>query len=192
MLGPRFLPPSVGVSTSEDRQRTQLIIMKLKIQYPIATCVLLAAVAGCGRSDQAQNEGNPGSTSAVTREVQQAYKDMTEATKQAATATKNYVVQSKDEFVAATDKKLKELDAKINELSDKSAAYKDEAKVQADQALSSLREQRAVVSAKFEDVKKASAETWNDVKAGFDTAVTELEKAYENVKAKISQPNTGQ
>jgi CHASE3 domain sensor protein len=166
--------------------------MKLKSKYSLATCILLATVAGCSRSDQAQNSDDSATTPSVTREVQQAYKDVTEATKEAATATKNYVAANKDEFVASMDKKLKELDARIDDLSDKTASFKDAAKTQMDLALTSLREQRAAVGAKFEEVKKAGAETWNDTKAGFDTAMSELEKAYENVKAKLSQPSTGQ
>src|SRR5688572_9902405 len=143
--------------------------MKLKFKFPLGICTVLAVIVGCKPSDQSQNQRSS-STSAVTREVKEAYKDLTEATKEAATATKNVLVESKDEFVAATDKKLKELDAKINELSDKSASFKDDAKAQADSALASLRQQRATVNAKFEAVKQASSETWKDVKAGFDTA----------------------
>jgi DNA repair exonuclease SbcCD ATPase subunit len=162
--------------------------MKLKSKHPFLAGALLAAVVGCSRSDQAQNQSKP-DTSAVTREVTQAYKDLTAVTKEAATATKNYAAESKDEFVAVMGKKLNELDGRIRQLAEKSAGYKDDAKAQADQALAALHDQRSAVGAKFEAVKQAGAETWKDVKAGFDTAVTELEKAYENTKAKFSQPN---
>jgi CHASE3 domain sensor protein len=182
----RFSPPFLSKQNVKPHMN-----MKLKFKFPLVICTVLAATVGCKPSDQSQNQGSSG-TSAVTREVKEAYKDLTEATKEAATTTKNYVVEGKDEFVATADKKLKELDAKINELSDKSASYKDDAKAQADQALTALREQRAAVSVKFEAVKQASAETWKDVKTGFDTAISELEKAYENVKTKLSQPNPGQ
>ncbi len=102
-------------------------------------------------------------------------------------AAKNYVVESKDEFVAAMDRKLQELDGKIRQLGQKSASYKDDAKAQAEQTLAALRAQRNLVSEKFEEMKKASAERWNEAKTGFFSAVGELEKSCDNAKSRLSE-----
>ena len=148
--------------------------MKLKpTMIPLAAAVLLV---GCGPSEPPQpTTESPPSATAVKEKV-----------KEAATATKDYLAGSKDEFVATMNQKLAECDARIAELTAKSAGYKDDAKVQADQALASLKEQRGKLNEKFEAFKQASADTWQDMKAGLATAMEELEKAYESAKAKFN------
>lgn len=149
----------------------------MKLKYQITALPVLALLLGCSGGDQTNNETK--SDKPITAgEVKQQYKE-------AATATKQYVAENKDEFISTMDKKLKELDDKINELAKKSESYKDDAKIQADKTLAALREQRSMVNAKFEDVKKASAEAWEGVKAGFASAMAGLEKAYENAKSKF-------
>jgi len=103
------------------------------------------------------------------------------------TAAKNYVVESKDEFVAAMDRKLQELDGRIRQLGQKSASYQDDAKAQAEQTLAALRDQRNLVSGKFEEMKKASAERWSEAKSSFFSAMGELEKACDNAKSKLGE-----
>jgi hypothetical protein len=149
----------------------------MKIKYQIVAFAALAGLVGCSRNEQAQNETASNST-VTAQEVQERYKT-------AAEATRTYVTENKDEFLAATDKRLKELDAKISDLAKKSESYTEDAKVEADKALTSLREQRKTANEKFEEVKKSSAEAWKEVKAGFESVLAELEKAYENTKSKF-------
>ena len=80
------------------------------------------------------------------------------------------------------DRKLQELDGRIRQLGQKSESYKDDAKAQAEQTLTALREQRNLVSGKFEEMKKASTERWNEAKASFFSAMGELEKANSNAR----------
>lgn len=84
------------------------------------------------------------------------------------------------------NQKLAECDTRIAELAAKSEGYKDDAKIQADQTLASLKEQRGKLNENLEAFKQASADTWQDMKAGLTTAMDELEKAYENAKAKFN------
>ena len=149
-------------------------------KYPIMMFALLVGFVSCSRNEQTENERKL-DPPVTAREIQEKYQD-------AATATKDYVIENKDEFVAAMDKKLNELDAKIGELAQKSPSYKDDAKARADQALTALREQRTAVNARFEEVKKATAQSWNEVKAGFDSAMAEFDKLYESAESKLSQP----
>ena len=148
---------------------------KMKFTYQIIILAAAGILAGCSRSDQANN----GTERSVTaQEVKDKYKD-------AATATKDYVAQNKDDFVASMDNKLKELDAKISELARKSEPYRDEAKAKADKALAELREQRKAAGEQLEKAKQSSAEAWEKVKAGFASAMDDLEKAYEKAKSKF-------
>lgn len=151
----------------------------MKFKYSIATLAALLVLVGCSRNDQSRNEKSPDAP-VTAGNVNERHKDT------AATATTNQVAENKAEYIASMDKKLKDLDAKIGELAHKAESYKDDAKVQADQALSALREQRDKAKERFEEVKKASAEVWKDVKAGFASAMDELEKAFENAKSKFS------
>jgi hypothetical protein len=146
-------------------------------KYQIIAFAALTGFVGCGRNEQAQNE-TASNTTVTAREVQERYKS-------AAEATKTYVTENKDEFLAATDKRLKELDTKISDLAKKSESYTDDAKVEADKALTALREQRKTANEKFEEVKKSSAEAWKEVKAGFESVLADLEKAYEDIKSKF-------
>jgi hypothetical protein len=145
----------------------------------IAAFAVSIILAGCSRTDQARTEKSP-DTPVTAENLNARHKDT------ASVAVTNRVTENKDEFIVSMDRKLKELDAKIGELGQKAEGYKDDAKVQADQALSVLREQREQVKTKFEEVKKASAEAWKEVKAGFASAMDELEKAFENAKSKFS------
>lgn len=147
--------------------------MKLKItMIALAATVLLA---GCGPSEPPQPATETNSTTGLKKEV-----------KEAAVATKEYLAGSKDEFIATMNEKLAACDARIAELAAKSEGYKDDAKVQADQALAALKEQRGKLNEKLEAFKQAGADTWQDMKAGLATAMNELEKAYENAKAKFN------
>jgi len=147
----------------------------MKIKHPITVFAALGLLAGC--YEEAPNAATS-NTTVTAREVQARYEN-------AAEATKTYVAENKDEFLVATDKKLKELDAKISDLTKKSESYTEEAKVEADKALTALREQRKTASEKFEEVKKSGAEVWKEVKAGFESVLADLEKAYEDTRSKF-------
>ncbi len=148
-------------------------------KQPVVTAAFLALFVGCSQTDQSE-KSKKADQPVTAREARQQYQD-------SVAAAKNYVVESKDEFVAAMDRKLQELDGKIRQLGQKSASYKDDAKAQAEQTLAALRAQRNLVSEKFEEMKKASAERWNEAKTGFFSAVGELEKSCDNAKSRLSE-----
>ena len=92
---------------------------------------------------------------------------------------------TKEQFIAAMETKLKTFDTMIEAYANKAGGYQADAKTQADQALAALREQRGKLTGKFDELKKSGAEAWNDLKSGFDTAVGEMDKAFENAKTKF-------
>jgi len=93
--------------------------------------------------------------------------------------------QSKEEFVVATERRLSDLNIEIDSLAMRADNFDGDAKQEAVQALASLRHQRDETQKTFEEVKRAGAATWMKLKEGFDVAMTELEKACENVRAKF-------
>jgi len=159
--------------------KTEEQIMKLK--YCMTALAVSAGLLGCEKSNEA-NLGAldaPPATNVTASEVKQEVHE-------ALTATKAYLSANKDQFVASAEVKLRQLDAKIAELGAKAQTLQADAKAESAKAVDALKEQRAKLGEKLEEVKKASQETWQDVKAGFDTAMSELEKTYENLKAKFN------
>src|SRR6185503_7834918 len=73
--------------------------------------------------------------------------------REAADATKGYLAASKDEFVASVQEKLNKLDPQIAELETKTEALKDDAKAEGKKALASLREQRAQLGQKLDELR---------------------------------------
>jgi len=146
----------------------------MKRNHYITLFAISAALVGC---DQADKPPVPHDT--VTKE------DVKQDALQSARTTKEYLALEKDEFIAATDKKIKELDVKIDELSKKSADYKDDAKVKADQALASLREQRSALGTQFDKLKAASKDAWADTKSAFVGAWDKVQQGFEDAKAKF-------
>ena len=97
----------------------------------------------------------------------------------------NRLSETKDQFMSATEKQIKELDAKIDELSQKAAGLKDDAKVQANKAIDVLRADRDIVKQKYDDMKAPGGE-WDKTKAAFQAAWGDVEKAYDDAKAKFN------
>jgi chromosome segregation ATPase len=111
--------------------------------------------------------------------------DAQAATQAAVETTQGQIQRNKDQLVASAEQKLRELDAKIDEFGKKLGTLTADTKAEANKALESLREKRAELGPRLEELKKASQQTWNDVKSGVETAMAELEKAYQNAKSKF-------
>jgi ABC-type uncharacterized transport system auxiliary subunit len=92
------------------------------------------------------------------------------------------IEESRVQILIAADKNIEELDASIAELTKKSESYQDNAKVKADQALDSLRNQRARVRDDLDELKKISLEGWGETRPALDRALDELQGAYETAK----------
>lgn len=145
----------------------------MKIKHCVITLATAVALTGCKPDDQ--QVSTPATNSAELK--QQAKDDLSVA--------KDSAVQTKDEFLAAMDKKMQVLDANIKDLSDKSANYTDDAKVQSDKALANLRGQRAIVQEKYDQLKQSSQDAWDKTKDAFSAAWTDMQKAYDDAKAKF-------
>jgi hypothetical protein len=147
----------------------------MKQKYTLLTVVATSlGLLGCSPN----KETPPTPTAAST--------NVSDQLKPAADATKDSAAAMKDKFLSETDKQLSSLDAQIAELRKKTETLKDDAKTQADQALASLSEQREKLKVQYDKLKAAGADTWNDVKAGFASAMDELDKAFQNTKAKLN------
>jgi hypothetical protein len=161
----------------------------MKPQYCIIAAVSLAALVGCDPGEPAAGDKKT-NTSSLFPEPQASPTHVTLAPEKLNPETPATVppvlADSRTQFVALMDTKLKALDAKFDELNRKVGSYKDDAKVQAEQALAALREQRAKLGDQFAELKQAGADSWETTKAGFESAVGEWEKLFESAKSKFS------
>jgi hypothetical protein len=95
----------------------------------------------------------------------------------------NYTpVPNRDQFVFDTEKKMSELSDGINSLTETIETLNTDA--YAKDVARDLREKREQVDMKFSELKAASREAWLEFKPAFDTAFDELNRAYEEAKAK--------
>jgi hypothetical protein len=154
--------------------------MKLKLTYQIAAFAVSIVLAGCARNDQTPTEQSsaPTENSATASDVKKEVKD-------AAATTKSYIDKNKDQFIASVDAQLKTLDASINDLGHKTEGLKDDTKVQAEKVLDGLREKRGELSQKLDELRKSSAQSWQEIKSGFSAALTDFEKSLEEAKNKV-------
>ena len=154
----------------------------MKTTNQIAVFATLLALTGCSPSSTSDG-GKPPAASGSTGAVLELPKTVAAVPAPPPVPPPG---EQKESFIASMEQKLKEFDAKIGELVKKTEGYKDDAKTQADQALAALREQRAKLSTQFESLKQASTDAWKELKAGFEAAFADLQKALEDARSKFS------
>ena len=89
-----------------------------------------------------------------------------------------YDYSQKGAFVSQARMSLTELDLKASNLSNRIATASDSTKADLQQTWRDIQSQRAELDRKFDDVKNASQDNWNDAKAAFT-------KTYHDVKADL-------
>jgi uncharacterized protein YdcH (DUF465 family) len=145
----------------------------------VVTVIGTVALLGCRESERNGDSSLP-PTNVSAQEIKREVREAVEA-------TKAYAAGSKDQFVASMKLKLQEWDRKIDELGKSIETLEAGAKAEGSKALDGLREQRAQLGQKLEELKTSGQEFGQDVKAGLETAAAELEKAYENNNSKFKQ-----
>lgn len=94
-------------------------------------------------------------------------------------AIKDYTVEKKDEAVAHAKKLGNNIDTKIKELEAKASKQAGEAKVKSQEMIKDLKAKRAKVSAKLNDMSKATKASWDDTKKAFGEAYRDLAVSYD-------------
>lgn len=153
----------------------------MKPRYPLTVAALAAlavAVVSCDSANKSDNDpaSAPKTTNASARQE----------IKEAVVAARESLGESKDQFLAEAEMKLKQFDVKFTELSAKAAGLAAEAKPASAQAVETLKDQRAKLGGKLEEVRQAGQENWRQMKAGFEAAWQDIEKGYDTLKLKVS------
>jgi hypothetical protein len=92
----------------------------------------------------------------------------------------DYTFDKKDGYVASAQASLDSMDQKIKDLSDKAAAAADAAKADAQAKLQAVNEKRTELGAKFDKMKAATADSW-------DNAKTDFKNTYDDVNNMVNQ-----
>jgi cytochrome c556 len=132
--------------------------------------VMLVA-AGCGDSNT--------TTSEVTGE------DVRKEAGEAVEATAQYTKQEMETFTAQVEDKLQTADRKMDELQAKARELQGEARQSIDQEIQELKVKRDKASSQLAELKSASANAWDDMKAGMQAALNELDRSLEEATAKF-------
>ena len=83
--------------------------------------------------------------------------------------------------------KLKDLDRKIDELQAKIGQMKGEAKAEYTKEMTELREKEKAAKREWRKVKRATADKWEKAKADMDTAVQDIEGAYDKTVSRLKE-----
>ncbi len=102
-------------------------------------------------------------------------------------AIKDYTVDKKDEAVAHAKKLGTDIDAKIKELEAQASKQAGEARTKSEQMIKDLRAKRAKVSAKLNDLSKATKASWDETKKGFADAYRDLAMSYDKAVAEFKK-----
>jgi chromosome segregation ATPase len=132
--------------------------------------VMLVA-AGCGDSNT--------TTSEVTGE------DVRKEAAEAVEATAQYTRQEMATFTAQVEDKLQTADRKMDELQAKARELQGEARQSIDQEIQELKVKRDKASSQLAELKSASANAWDDMKAGMQAALNDLDRSLEEATAKF-------
>ena len=109
--------------------------------------------------------------------------ELAKETKEAFEAFKAYMVDKKNDAVAHGKELLKKTDAEIDKLQAKADEASGDAKVAYEEEIDNLKEKRAAAAQKLDDLGDASADSWDDAKAGFTEAYKALYDAYKEAVA---------
>jgi hypothetical protein len=153
--------------------------MKIKLQCMAGT-VLLGMGLLCGCKQESTASGNAG-TGTQTNAA-----DIKESLQQLVDVTQEKAGQAKTEFVASMNRRLESLDRDMSVLEARLDGLVADVKVEATQAMNALREQRAALGQKLEQLEKAGDQTWEQFKDGVEVAAQEVKAQFEALKSKWS------
>jgi hypothetical protein len=92
-------------------------------------------------------------------------------------ATKDYTYRQKDEYAARVRGVVDDLDDRIDQLEAEAKAAGADARRRLEPRLAELRKQRAALNDRLARVGTATADAWDEIKAGFGNAARELQRA---------------
>jgi hypothetical protein len=110
-----------------------------------------------------------------------------DAMEEAAETTGEYVEDATMQFQSEVQAKLDTVQKGIDNLKAQAGEYGDEAVQKANQVLGPLGEKSQAIQQDLEGLKGESGEAMEQMRAGIENAVAELERAYQEARAQLQQ-----
>jgi len=98
-------------------------------------------------------------------------------------------MKSREEYIDKLASQLKEWSAKIDELESKANATKADVKTGYENQIKQLKDKRDIATKRLQELKGASNDAWDTLKAGAETAWSDLSKALTAAKEKFKKPS---
>jgi DNA repair exonuclease SbcCD ATPase subunit len=138
----------------------------------LAVCVIMALLPACGDQKEPETSQKPSVTSEnVKKEV-----------KDAAETTMTYLEERKKEYQEQVAARLADYDKKLEELKAEAMTMGEEAQAKINQKMEVLQTKVASAYQKLDDLKIAADNTWEASKSHMDSALEEVENAYQETK----------
>jgi hypothetical protein len=112
---------------------------------------------------------------------------------QAASERTNATDQMKaerDDYVKNMDARLDEFDKKLDGLDERAGTMSGAAKTSFKDNMDRLRDQRKEVAKKLDDMKSVNAESWQAMRGEVDSAMTGMERSYDQMSQMIDKNAT--
>ena len=109
---------------------------------------------------------------------------------QAASERTNATDQMKaerDDYVKNMEARMDEFDKKMDGLDERAGAMTGAAKTSMKDNMDRLRDQRKEVEKKLDDLKSVSVESWQTMRAEVDSAMTGLDRSYDQISQMIEK-----
>lgn len=134
---------------------------RLSLVCALCSCLTVGGLAYAQNKDQS-------SADAVKQHAQETYD-----------AAKKYTLEQKQAYQKKLEEEVGELSRRIGDLKDKAQTLKGEALVALQSKMEDLKEKQKVAESKVQELRSASTQAWENVKAGAEKAFQDLKKAYD-------------
>ena len=148
------------------KQNTLLLTTLFAILF-----LMTGVFAGCGGQEDQQ---------AVTGE------DVKKEAKEAMETTMAYTAAKKEEYQKKLDAQLNKYQQKLDALQVQAETMTQEAKTEYEEKLETLRQKKEALQQKAGELKSKSGKAWEDMKAGIDNAMKDLDAAFDQAASRFS------
>lgn len=100
-------------------------------------------------------------------------------------AAREYTFQNKDQYLARLQNLMHSMDDELDDLRQQARTATGDAKKELNREIADLQKRRDELQARMPEIKKASAEAWNDLKKGFSEAAEDFQKAWEKARSRF-------
>jgi paraquat-inducible protein B len=152
----------------EQAKRITLILTLLSVGCPTAT-------------EEPTGGAKPAETAASKLE------DAKRESAEAGRAVRDYAYAERAEFIAEMNKELATIEAEMDRLTAKVESSEGEVKADAKLKLDGVRQKWAEAKKRLDDVEKATADDWDEVKRDVERSHGELKKAFDDTRQWLSE-----